>query len=238
MDGTGFYGKLPFVGDFVRRDLPNELVQSLDDWLQACISQAQSSLGDGWKETFLTSPIWRFVLAPGLLGEVGWLGCLSPSTDKVGRLFPLVVARPLSSDINPYLQAMLADSWCQEIESAILSLFSEDIGQLEEFQERINLPHAPEIPDYNNRAQHLGFGESWQYQGYEYPDGYLSGHLVDQFINHHLGTYSVWWGSGSQLVEPSVAVTRDLPDPHQFVAMLCGIWQDKGWFSTNRQTVQ
>ena len=238
MHSTGFYGKLPFIGDFVRRELPNELVEALDNWLQVCIAEAQASLGDSWKDIFLTSPIWRFVLAPGLQGETGWLGCLSPSTDKVGRLFPLVVARPLPSDTNPYLQAMLADSWCREIESVILSLFSEEIQKLEQFQEGINRPNAPEIPDHNNRAQSLGFGESWQFQGYEYPDGYLSGHLVDQFLNHHLGTYSVWWGSGSQFVEPSVAITRHYPDPHQFVGMLSGNWEGKGWFSSNRLLIQ
>lgn len=49
-----------------------------------------------WHEVYLRSPVWRFALAPGLCGESGWTGIIHPGVDRVGRLFPLTVARPLA----------------------------------------------------------------------------------------------------------------------------------------------
>ena len=234
---TGFYGKLPSNGDFVRRDLPNDFVTQWDNWLQECLASSKRQLGEVWTDTYLTSPVWRFVISPGIQGDACWLGCISPSTDEVGRFFPLTVAHPLPADTNPYLLAMLSNSWCQHIESSMLSLFNEGVADAEQFHHQVNQPELPVIPDFNNRSQGVGYGEAWHFQGFEYPDGYFSGLIADQLLNHHLGAYSLWWGAGSQAVAPSVAITRSIPDPSQFAAMLSGDWQGAGWFSTDRNTV-
>ena len=44
----------------------------------------------------------------------------------------------------------------------------------------------------------------------------------------------MWWGLGSQALEPSVLLTRQLPDAHQFIAMLTGAWTDQGWYTIDR----
>jgi type VI secretion system protein ImpM len=93
----GWYGKLPSLGDFASRRLPVEFIQTWDDWLQDVLGGTRAALGDAWLESYLTMPIWRFVLVPGLVGEGGWAGVLMPSVDRVGRQFPLTVAAPLPS---------------------------------------------------------------------------------------------------------------------------------------------
>lgn len=40
---------------------------------------------------YLTSPVWRFAIAPGVLGPEGLGGVMMPSVDRVGRYFPLII---------------------------------------------------------------------------------------------------------------------------------------------------
>ena len=91
---AGFYGKLPARGDFVSRRLPRSFVEPWDAWLQQGFASSRDHLGDGWLEAYLTSPIWRFVLAPGVCGPAGVAGVVMPSVDSVGRYFPLTIAQP------------------------------------------------------------------------------------------------------------------------------------------------
>ncbi|GAP34877.1 type VI secretion system-associated protein TagF [Piscinibacter sakaiensis] len=91
----GLYGKLPCQGDFVSRRLPWEFTQAWDDWLQAGLAQARTAIGADWHQTYLTAPLWRFQLAPGVLGAGGWAGLWFASVDRVGRQFPLTLVEPL-----------------------------------------------------------------------------------------------------------------------------------------------
>jgi type VI secretion system protein ImpM len=92
---VGLYGKLPCQGDFVSRRLPWEFTSGWDDWLQAGIARARLDIGSGWNSTYLTAPLWRFQLAPGVLGSQGWIGLWFASVDRVGRQFPLALVEPL-----------------------------------------------------------------------------------------------------------------------------------------------
>ena len=89
---AGFYGKLPSRGDFVRHGLPAGLVQPLDAWWQVVLPGSQALLGAGWRDAWMEAPVWRFLLAPGCCGPDAATGVWLPSTDRAGRLFPLVIA--------------------------------------------------------------------------------------------------------------------------------------------------
>ena len=97
----GFFGKLPGQGDFVTRRLPSEFLRVWDPWLQTSLTESREALGDGWLDAYLTSPIWQFVLTGGIAGQTPWAGLLMPSVDRVGRYFPLTVARALPESTNP-----------------------------------------------------------------------------------------------------------------------------------------
>jgi type VI secretion system protein ImpM len=82
---TGFFGKLPGNGDFVHRRLPRSFVDPWDRWIQRGVAASRTQMGETWLDTYLKSPMWRFVLAPGPCGTQGWMGVLMPSVDRVGR---------------------------------------------------------------------------------------------------------------------------------------------------------
>jgi type VI secretion system protein ImpM len=92
MAGGGFYGKLPSEGDFVTRRLPWEFTSVWDDWLQRGMQASRDALGERWLALYLSAPIWRFQVAPGVCGPVGWRGLFFASVDRVGRYFPLTLA--------------------------------------------------------------------------------------------------------------------------------------------------
>jgi type VI secretion system protein ImpM len=114
MAGCGFYGKIPSEGDFVTRRLPWEFTSAWDDWLQQGMQASRETLGERWLELYLSAPIWRFQIAPGVCGPLGWRGLFFASVDRVGRYFPLTLAfadggapalATLSGDAEPWLCA-------------------------------------------------------------------------------------------------------------------------------------
>ena len=42
----GWYGKLPFIGDFANRRLPSAFINAWDDWLQQVIHGSRTALGE------------------------------------------------------------------------------------------------------------------------------------------------------------------------------------------------
>ncbi len=89
---TGFFGKLPARGDFLREGLPEDLVAPLDLWCRDCLTESRATLGEGWEHAWMTAPIWRFLLPPGSCGGRAVLGVWLPSMDKARRHYPFILA--------------------------------------------------------------------------------------------------------------------------------------------------
>jgi len=66
----------------VQQGLPDVFVDKWDAWLQECIAQSKGALGGNWLEFYLTSPIWRFAISPGVFDDRMWCGALMPSVDR------------------------------------------------------------------------------------------------------------------------------------------------------------
>ncbi len=90
---SGFYGKVPARGDFVRAGLPRRFTDTWDAWLQAMLAAGRARLGEGFGPAWQAAPVWRFALAPGICGPDAALGLWMPSIDRAGRHFPLSFAR-------------------------------------------------------------------------------------------------------------------------------------------------
>lgn len=103
---TGFYGKLPARGDFVRSGLDGAVADALDDWMRACLVASQAALGDTWLDCWMEAPVWRFFTT---IGTAGLGGVWMPSMDKVERCFPLVIATEA---------AMAGTAWMAAAEAA------------------------------------------------------------------------------------------------------------------------
>ena len=88
---AGFFGKLPARGDFLRAELPEEVVAKLDLWCRDCLLESRAALGADWEQAWMTAPIWRFFLPPGACGAQSLLGVWLPSMDKAGRHYPFIL---------------------------------------------------------------------------------------------------------------------------------------------------
>lgn len=116
----GLYGKLPCQGDFVSRRLPWEFTSTWDGWLQSGMARAKQDIGPDWTSTYLTAPLWRFQLAPGVLGPTGWIGLWFASVDRVGRQFPLALVEPLPSEWHGRYAVIEQDEAYYALEDAAL----------------------------------------------------------------------------------------------------------------------
>src|SRR3954469_1298247 len=119
---AGWYGKIPGTADFITRRMRAAFRESWDRWLRSAIAGSRERLGGRWRDTFLSMPIWRFVLSPGMLTPNAWAGIMAPSVDAVGRSFPLAVASALpSASLNIFATLTAAESWYDDIETIALS---------------------------------------------------------------------------------------------------------------------
>jgi type VI secretion system protein ImpM len=129
----GWYGKLPALGDFATRRLPNDFVNQWDTWLQQSIAASRSHLGEDWLDIYMTSPIWRFALFPGVCGARAWAGVIMPSVDKVGRYFPLTLTVALEARAETSMAIFTADAWYAALEDVALSVLRVD-GSLDDLE--------------------------------------------------------------------------------------------------------
>jgi type VI secretion system protein ImpM len=125
---AGWYGKLPCLGDFATRRLPSDFIECWDAWLQRSIATSRQQLGERWLDVFLTSPMWRFALAPGVCGAEACGGLLLPSVDKVGRYFPLTLALPLIDSQASVADLFAQQEWYSQLESIGLAALSVDFS--------------------------------------------------------------------------------------------------------------
>ena len=123
----GWYGKLPSLGDFARRRLPDEFIQRWDFWLQEVLHATRARMGEAWQDRYLTMPIWRFALLPGLVGSGSWAGVLMPSVDRVGRQFPLTLAAALPLHASAHAVFRGRD-WFTSLEEVALAALDPTYG--------------------------------------------------------------------------------------------------------------
>ena len=127
-NAAGWYGKLPCLGDFASRRLEPEFVTPWDAWLQRSIATSRQQLGERWLDIYLTSPMWRFILAPGICGERACIGVLLPSVDKVGRYFPLTFALPIENADADIVHLVGMQDWFAGLERIGLTALNIDFS--------------------------------------------------------------------------------------------------------------
>lgn len=86
---TGFFGKLPCLGDFVVRGLPPRFRMVLDQWTTRNFEPFRDQNGS-WPEA-------------GFRGVIDWQDnavalLIHPSRDRVGRVFPIVICHLTGTD--------------------------------------------------------------------------------------------------------------------------------------------
>jgi type VI secretion system protein ImpM len=237
---VGFYGKLPSHGDFLRRRASDGFVAVWDAWLQDGLSASRAALGDAWLDVYLTSPVWRFTASAGVGGQSPIAGVMVPSVDRVGRYFPLTLVAELPHDVDLLAVSAAADPVFESAERLVIdTLEAEDID-FEAFNERAQeladvlepLCVPPRLVLDPAAASLL---ESGEHDGVQIPIGsspQIAPVLLQAMSQRLAALYDplmIWWTTGSAMVEPSCLVSRGLPAPESFVALLDGSWADRRW---------
>lgn len=202
----GYFGKIPSCGDLISRGLPPDLVAAWDGWLQQCIHASQQLLEDQWLTHYLTSPVWRFAISPGILGPDGLGGVMMPSVDRVGRYFPLMIAATGSPPLLDWLQKQAP--WYDAIEELARASL-DPVFSLEQLNDA---PGPAVMP----AAAFLSLGGTQRFPFSEAVD--------KDIVAAALQGRSLWWSEGSPGVEASVLSCVGMPASPAFVAMLDGSW--------------
>ena len=221
----GFFGKLPARGDFVTRRLARDFTDPWDGWLQDAIAMSSQQLGADWLETYLTAPIWRFLLSQDVCGTAPMVGVIMPSVDRVGRYFPLTLAVPVADTPTPAKAMLTSAAWFDAVEQLALSALDDDadLDRIDEQAEAIAPPSAAP-PDgaswHSDRAVSVELGEG----GSDAAAG-----AIDGLLGLLASRYTLWWTSGSDRFKPSLVFAEGLPSVERFAALLDGRWEQWGW---------
>jgi type VI secretion system protein ImpM len=222
-------------GDFVSKGLPASFIDPWDAWLQEIVVGSQQQLGDDWLNYYLTSPIYRFVLAPGICGENGWLGIMIPSVDRVGRYYPMTIVTMNHLNINPFVALEHATEWFTKVEALALSSLDDNFN-LQQFNREIDVLKAevlfnncePLIPTEQITKQMTTHAWQSSMEGNQTISTVLPCFL-DNLLKEHCFAYSLWWTQGSEQVASSLLICEGLPPFEGAAALLDGNWQKWGW---------
>lgn len=212
MTTVGFYGKLASRGDFVSRGLPQSFVQPWDNWLAAGLLASQQQLGSQWLDAYLISPLWRFVLAAGVCGPDAVAGVLMPSIDRVGRYFPLTVAVTLEGEHAPGALIGGADDWFEQVEELLLATL-EPHTTFESFDSGLQALGTPALSLREPTSEFSGL----QRFASVTPQARAAA-LVERACEGS----SLWWGKGSERIEPGLLRCQGLPAAADFGSFLLG----------------
>ena len=211
--------------------------------LAAAVHRSEpAAIAGRWLDTYLTGPVWRFVLAAGICGEGAYTGMLVPSVDRVGRYFPLTVIAQLDAQDCPLAIACESTDWFESAETLVLGALEAEALDFDTFDEQIallrerldgesaveasrvmNLLRDSEFPAESARWQ-LPLGDGGSLQG-------AVNVLAYREMTRTLQPFALWWTQGSGSMNASLLATRGLPEARSFVAMLSGNWAGADWSS-------
>ncbi|SDG37263.1 type VI secretion system protein ImpM [Pseudomonas benzenivorans] len=212
MSAAGFYGKLAGRGDFIHRGLPSGFIEPWDAWLAAGIAASQAELGAAWLDAYLISPLWRFAVAPGLLGNDAAVGVMMPSIDRVGRYFPLCIVQLLDQQADLASLVGGPDDWFEAVEALLLSTLEAD-AEFESFEAAVGALDAPHHARQTPRS--AGFRHVHFNVGSPAERTAVLAQLSCEGA-------SLWWGRGSERVAAGLLCCAGLPPPQAFSAFLLG----------------
>jgi type VI secretion system protein ImpM len=227
----GLYGKIPSLGDFVTRRLPRSFIAPWETWMQEVITNSRDQLGDIWLEHYLTSPMWRFALSPGICGEQAWAGILMPSVDRVGRYYPFTLAAQLEPEGNLFRFLERAETWYAHLEQLALSCLEDEFSMqaLEQQLENAEIPFIESLA-LSTPSQSKPLNNAWQ-ANLDSPASLttLYPRLLPHLMRKLLFAYSLWWTEGSERIAPSLLVCQGLPQMRGISGMIDGAWSQHGW---------
>ncbi len=214
---AGLFGKLPAHGDFISRQLPQGFIQVWDEWLQCVVAGSRNQLGDSWLDYYLTSPVWRFALRPGVVDENAWAGVLVPSVDSVGRYFPLTLAEQLPGQRDLFTFLAEDTDWFAAIEAVALASLQQGLtaDEVLEQLEQCQLDPQKTTSKVSGRGTVVLSGNR---------NSLFSGALP--LVLQERSPYSLWASMENENAPAMSVVSTGLPTPDEYSSMISGDWQE------------
>jgi type VI secretion system protein ImpM len=228
---AGYYGKLPSRGDFVSQSLPGRFTAPWDAWLQACVHASREALGDEWLDTYMSAPLWRFLLAPGVAGLSPVAGVLCPSVDRVGRYFPLTIACELDPSIDMAESFIAALDWFAGAEALALGALEPTLD-VDAFNVAVaELGEPATAPSRTVLRPTVGAQAAPRVLLHAVAEpGSGTSPLVRQVVRGQGGhAAALWMTQGSEVLGDCIAASDGLPEPRCFAGFLDGAWARHGW---------
>lgn len=231
---VGFFGKMPSLGDFVARRIHPAFRSHWDDWLADGLVASQETLGAGWLDVYLTSPVWRFVISRGVCGDAVYAGVMVPSVDRVGRYFPLSIIATLPPESASLPLLTEASPWFGAAERVLLDVLESRITDADEL-ERLVADSAGPLGDLDaSKLQRVALAPAQNIALMLARVGELAPSLValmDPLLDEHSGPPTYWLTEGSMHVSPRLLVVRGLPEAASYASMLGGAFDPARWQS-------
>lgn len=142
------FGKIPSQGDFVRTPSPSDELLAFEQWLARAMERAEDRGGNRFKDAFQKGPAFGFVWSGPIDKKQRALvgGVMQPSTDAVGRRFPVVIAAPLPASpfhAQPHATALVLHEFFHEAADAAGR--ARGMRSKEEFHAQVAAVHAPRV---------------------------------------------------------------------------------------------
>ncbi|MCG7504038.1 type VI secretion system-associated protein TagF [Mesorhizobium retamae] len=202
----GYFGKVPSNGDFVSRNVDRSLRELVDGWMQQGMEESRRVLGDDWLQSFLTAPVWRFVIGSG--GSVAF-GIKIPSVDRIGRYFPFAILGELAEPALDASTLSRLDKMLDRLEPLLLSALDDDFD-LDHFGYRLVDFQKRELA--GKASANLLISEILPETEFRNLDEVLAG--LDW------NDASVWWTRGSTYRQAEIFSLHGLPAPTAFAGLL------------------
>ena len=226
-DVPAWFGKIADLGDFANRRLNQDAAQALDSWLAEGIATSRAQLGERWLNVYLTSPLWRFAWAPGLLDASWWFGVMMPSVDNVGRYFPLVVLQARAAPPASAEALSRLERWYDAVADTALQTLQPGTS-LDQFEVALaQLAQSTPLPAEGAIAG-LGAAQWPERTRCEIAGGaslaqWLPALTLSETVRRFQGC-SLWWPLRPGVHDSSASIAVGLPGRDSFARMLEGVW--------------
>ncbi len=204
---VGYFGKVPPTGDFVSRNVDNAVKEGFDRWVGQGLDKSRAQLKENWLSSFLTAPVWRFLLDRQLDGGKLVAGIMMPSVDKVGRYFPFSILVELeNAPVDSFFLAA-CDKLLGQFEDLLLSALSEDFD-LDYFDYQVGTAARKFVgKDLAGGAQAISrFDELRE--------------LDRQLHRLQPSGGSIWWTDGAEHRKADLLIYEAMPGSGAFASML------------------
>jgi type VI secretion system protein ImpM len=238
MAAFGYFGKIPAMPDFVFHGLSMRMTDAWAVHVASWLATARKTARTGWSQRFLSSPVWRFVIARDVLGPECWVGLLASSLDSVGREFPFIVMISADFDTAEERPLQMLDARLDEVEDKALSFMEGQVAQTELVQA---LGSAASAIARDLAASAIGNGRLAPHEDHDaicisFPPGELWGERYEAAYswpaakdNKHRSRLCLWWHEGSDDRLADYCVTRGMPPRAGGAAFFLGDWEEQGW---------